>query len=154
MKTKLIMLVLGATLTLTACDRHPDTVVVASQPQPQAQPVYVDQSPQPVYVQQPSTVVVERDHSGDVATGVMTGMLMGHLLSGGSHYYSPPVQHTTIVNNHYNNVTNSRSVSVSKNTSSYAPKSSWFSSRSRSSVTVHSSYAAKHSYKSPFGSRR
>ena len=152
MKTKSIMLVLGATLTLTACDRHPDTVVVSSQPQ--AQPVYVDQSPQPVYVQQPNTVVVERDHSGDVAAGVMTGMMMHHLLSGGSHYYNSPVQHTTIVNNHYNSVTNSRSVSVSKNTPSYAPKSSWFSSRSRSSVTVSSGYAAKHSYKSPFGGRR
>ena len=152
MKTKLILAVLGATLTLSACDRHPDTVVVASQAQ--AQPAYVEQSPQPVYVQQPNTVVVERDHSGDVAAGVMTGMMMHHLLSGGSHYYNPPVQHTTIVNNHYNSVINSRSVSVSKNTPSYAPKSSWFSSRSRSSVTISSGYAAKHSYKSPFGSRR
>ena len=71
MKTKLAF-ILSATMLLTACDRHPDTVAIV----PQQQPAYI-QTPQPVYVTQPQTVVVEHDNS--VATsGLVAGMVMGH----------------------------------------------------------------------------
>lgn len=142
--------ILGATMLLSACDRHPDTVVVSPQPQPQQ---YVEQQ-QPIYVQQPNTVVVQQDTSGQVMNGVATGMIMGHLLSHSygdsgyyhSHTYAP--QHTTIVHNTYIN----KSVTSTPYSAPKATTPRSFSSKGFSSgrVSVSRSYQAKSVHVSPF----
>ena len=141
MKTKLA-LILGVTLSLTACDRHPDTVAIV----PQQQSAYV-QSQQPVYVQQPQTVIVERDHSGDVASSVAAGMVMGHLLShsygGYSHTYAPT--HTVVNNTYVSHTSVNNNTSVSR--SYTAPSRSY--SRSPA-LTVNHSYTSRNTYRSPF----
>ena len=142
--------ILGVTMMLTACNRHPDTVIV--QPDAQSQQAYVQQ--QPAYVQQPNTVVVERDNSGDVVTGVAAGMVMGHLLShsyGSNHhsnYYSP--SHTTIIHN--NTYVHHTTSNVGTSPTSVAPVRSYSMPRSYSSrsVTVSRSYRAKSVHVSPF----
>ena len=141
MKTKLAF-ILGATLLLAACDRHPDTVAIV----PQQQPAYV-QDPQPVYVQQPQTVIVERDHSGDVASSVAAGMVMGHLLShsygGYSHTYAP--MHTVVNNTYVSHTSVNNNISVSR--SYTAPSRSY--SRSPA-LTVNHAYTSRNTYRSPF----
>lgn len=146
MKTKLAF-ILGATLLLAACDRHPDTVAIV----PQQQPAYV-QDPRPVYVQQPQTVIVERDHSGDVASSVAAGMVMGHLLShsygGYSHTYSPT---HTVINNTYVSHTSVKNTSVNNNTSVSRSYTTPSRSYSRSpALTVNHSYTSRNTYRSPF----
>jgi len=60
--------------------------------QPPAQVVY--QQPGYAYQQQPTVVV--QDNSGAAATnGLVTGMMLGHMMSGGSRGYD---SHTTVVN--------------------------------------------------------
>lgn len=151
MKLVIIPAIAFLALSLTACDRTLDTVVVNGN-----QPAQVSQGydngnyqQQPVYVQQPSTVVVERDHSNDVLTGVATGMLLHHALSGGygggyngSHYSNN--NHTTIVNNHYNTVSttsNSRSYSNRPSTSIFSSRKSYTAPARTSSMRMNSSYS-------------
>lgn len=154
MKLVIIPAIAFLALSLTACDRNPPTVVVNGN-----QPTQVSQGydngnyqQQPVYVQQPSTVVVERDHSSDggtsVLTGVATGMLLHHALSGGygggyngSHYSNN--NHTTIVNNHYNSAstTNSRSYSNRPSTSIFSSRKSYTAPARTSSMRINSNYS-------------
>ena len=143
MKTKLAF-ILGTIMLLTACDRHPDTVTVVPQ-----QPAYVQDQP-PVYVTQPQTVIVEHNHSGDVASSVAAGMVMGHLLShsygGYSHTYAPT--HTVVNNTYVSHTSVNNNTSVSR--SYTAPSRSY--SRSPA-LAVNHSYTSRNTYRSPFAKR-
>lgn len=145
MKTKLAF-ILSATMLLTACDRHPDTVAIV----PQQQSAYA-QTPQPVYVTQPQTLVVEHDNSG-ATSGLIAGMVMGHLLShsygGYSHTYAPT---HTVVNNTYVSHTSVKNTSVNNNTSTSRSYTAPSRSYSRSpALTVNHSYTSRNTYRSPF----
>ena len=73
---------------LAACSDKP----TYPQQQPIAeQPVQVVQQPAQVY-QQPAPVIVQQSNPND---GFLTGMLMGHMMSGGGGGYS---RNTTVVN--------------------------------------------------------
>lgn len=86
---------------------------------------------QPVYV--PQTTVV---HDSDATSGLVTGMMLGHMLSGGGGGGSSNVHSTQVVNNHYHNAA--------------PPRRSW---SSRSSATART-YASRSSFRSSFRSRR
>ena len=94
---------IAAVLCMSGCERAVPPVVAVQQPVDmgyQQQP-----PPQVVYQQAPPQVVYEQHSSND---GLVTGMLLGHMLSGGGYHpgyrggygYGGNVhQHTTIVHN-------------------------------------------------------
>jgi hypothetical protein len=86
---KKIIIALAIALTLTACDQQPQTYA-QQQYAPNGQPVAVGQPPQVVVVQQP------QHNSND---GLVTGMALGYLMSGGSSRQNTTVieRHTTVV---------------------------------------------------------
>lgn len=97
---------LGAALLVAACDETQPTVI--AQPSVAVAPVQAA----PVIVQQPSN------------DGFFTGMLMGHLMSGGGGYS----HHTTVVNRTYVTRNTFRSYTPSR---SYSSRSSFGSFRRR-----------------------
>ncbi|MFW6855286.1 hypothetical protein ACODYM_28765 [Burkholderia gladioli] len=124
---------IGAVLLIASCSgRHSDSYDQAAtlpQPAPVAAqaPAYVA-AQAPVVVQQPPVIVQNGGHDG-----FLSGMLMGHLLSGGGshsvvHHYSPaPVRNTTIVNKTVN-VTRVAPAPSYRATPSYRSSSSSYSS--------------------------
>lgn len=148
-----VMIVLGAS-TLAGCD---DDVPQQTQyvPAPQQQMVdeqYVNQ-PAPQAVQAaPAPVIVQGGHDSGIGD-FATGMILGHVMSGGSNNSS----RATIINN--NTVSqprssyssNSRSSSYSTNKQIYqtAPRAQ---TQSRPTMNTNSAYSAKKSYSSPMSS--
>ena len=93
---------IAAVLCMSGCERSVQPVVAVQQP-PGLDMGYQQQAPQVVYQQAPPQVVYEQHSSND---GLVTGMLLGHMLSGGGYHpgyrggYGGSVhQHTTIVHN-------------------------------------------------------
>jgi hypothetical protein len=95
---------IAAVLCMGGCERT--QAVAAYQPAPPIDLGQQQPAPQVIYQQAPPTVVYEQQSSGD---GLVTGMLLGHMLSGGGYHsgyrggyggYGGGVhQHTTIVHN-------------------------------------------------------
>lgn len=83
--------VAGSLLLLHACSSD-DTQTISAQPVVVQSAPQVHQAPQPVIVQsQPQQPVVVHDSDNG---GFFSGLMMGHLMSGGGHSYH---SHTTIV---------------------------------------------------------
>lgn len=110
MKKLLVLSLLTPLLLLAGCDDAPTQVqvtdpnpapqVVQGQPaQQQPQVVYVQpeqqpQSPTVVYQQAPQQPVVVQQH--DSSGSLLTGMMLGHMMSGGGRS-----NHTTVINRTY-----------------------------------------------------
>ena len=121
----IVLILIVILLMFVACsdsnEQYAQQPIVMQQPQP------VMQQPQPVIVQQP---VVQQSHDG-----FLTGLLAGHLMSGGSrdvnhyHYSQPSRRNVT-----FNTVNVNKSYYTTK-------KSSFFGGKSRSSSGSRRSYS-------------
>jgi len=118
MKTFLVIYVATFLLLLTACSKAPEPPPIAEATPPQIIyeqiPQPVQQQPQIVYAQQPQQPVVVQQSSHD---GLLTGMVIGHMMSGGSSGGSSnrtTVNKTVVVNKTYSRPSSSRSYSSSR----------------------------------------
>lgn len=98
-------------------------------------------APAPVYVQQP-TVIREHDSGG---SDLLTGMVLGHMLSGGGGggggYGGGHTTSTQVVNNHYNSTTSSTPAAPK----AQPVKRSWFSGSSPASTATVSKSTSSYS---------
>ena len=168
-KTKLVVgaIIIGLGVTmLSACD---DDVPAQTQyipaPQQQVGEQYVNQQPPQVIQSAPAPVIVQ---SGSHDSGVgdfATGMILGHMLSGGSNRgsgYSNNSSRTTIINNNtvaqprssYSSNSRSSSYSTNKQVYQSQPRSMSTQTYSRPTMNTNSSYTTKKSYSSPLSSSR
>jgi hypothetical protein len=155
---------------IASCSHHDDVAYV----QPQQAPVLAA-APAPVYAAPPAVVV----QAAPAHDGFLTGMLMGHMMSGGGwsrveHHYIPsgglPVQRN-VVQNVTKNVTINKTVnapaapvaaprpSYSAPSYSSASRSAYSGYTSRPSTSYSSGYSSRSSYssyssRSSFGGRR
>lgn len=165
-KTKWLLcaMVLGATLMVVGCDEEPQQTRYAPQQQMVDEQYVNQQAPQVVQAAPaPSTVVVQGSHDSGVGD-FATGMILGHMISGGSNNngggYSNNSSRTTIINN---NASQPRSSYFSNSRSSYStnkqvyqsqPRSTSTPTYSRPTMNTNSSYTTKKSYSSPLSSSR
>jgi hypothetical protein len=161
---------------IASCSRH-DDVAYVQQPAQVAAPM-VAQGVAPIYAAPPAVVV----QAAPAHDGFLTGMLMGHLMSGGGssrveHHYinSAPTPQRNVVQNVTKNVTINKTVNTTAAAPVVAPRPSYsapaYSSTtsraaysgytSRPSTSYSGSYSSRSSYssssyssRSSFGGRR
>jgi hypothetical protein len=149
---------------IASCSHHDDVAYV----QPQQAPVMAAQAPA-VYAAAPPVVV----QAAPAHDGFLTGMLMGHLMSGGGstrvehHYVNPAPVQRNVVQNVTKNVTINKTVNATPAAPvaapTAAPRPSYsapsYSSSTRSAYSGYSSrsstsYSGGYSSRSSFGGRR
>jgi hypothetical protein len=150
---------------IASCSRHDDVAYVQPPAQAAVPATMVAQAPA-VYAAPPVVVQAAPAHDG-----FLTGMLMGHLMSGGGssrveHHYvnSAPAPQRNVVQNVTKNVTINKTVNTTPAAPVAAPKPSYSAPAysgytSRPSTSYSSSYSGRSSYsgyssRSSFGGRR
>lgn len=162
MKLAIGAMILGLVVMVVGCDDDvpQQQVQYAPAPQQQVDEQYVNQQAPQVVQGQPSTVVVQGGSHDSGVGDFATGMILGHMMSGGSNGGGYRDNSTTVINNH--SVAQPRSSSYSsggtrfydaKGKQVYQSKPRMSTqTQSRPTMSTNSSYTTKKSYSSPMSS--